>query len=106
MYLLYVDESGDTGRNGSKHLILAGAARFEGRWRWVRNDIETLLAKYFPNPVDRPRELHASEVRKGRGPYSKLTQGQREQLRDEACAILTRLGDTDVALYCIVPRLE
>ncbi len=101
MYLLYVDESGDTGLKGSTHLILAGAALFEGKWRWVRNDIEALLAK-FPTASDRPRGLHASEVRKGRGPYSKLTQDQRDQLLNEACAILRNLGVKEITLFGIV----
>lgn len=102
MYLLYVDESGDTGSKGSRHLILAGAALFEGKWRSVRGDIDALLMKYFPNVSDRPRELHASEVRKGRGPYSKLTPAQRDALRDEACAILCNLGHKEVTLFGIV----
>ena len=34
VYLLYVDESDDTGVKGPEYLVLAGAALFEGKWRW------------------------------------------------------------------------
>lgn len=102
MYLLYVDESGDTGLKGSKHLILAGAALFEGKWRWIRSDLEKLLEKYFPSAADRPRELHAAEVRKGRVEYSKLTPGQRHTLLEEACKILTDLNDKEITLFAII----
>lgn len=102
MYLLYVDESGDTGIKGSDHLVLAGAALFEGKWRWIRGDLEKLLEKYFPLAAGRPRELHSAEVRKGRGPYSLLTPSQRSDLLTEACGLLTGLKQNEVCLFTIV----
>jgi hypothetical protein len=43
MYVCYVDESGDPGRNGSTYLLLGAAAIFEGRWRSVREDLDQLI---------------------------------------------------------------
>lgn len=85
-----------------KHLILAGAGLFEGKWRSIRNDIESLLEKFFPNAADRPRELHASEARKGRGPYSRLSKDDRDRLLGDACAILSNLRDKEITLFGIV----
>jgi hypothetical protein len=102
MYLLYVDESGDTGIKGSDHLILTGAALFEGKWRWIHSDLAKLLARFFPIEAERPRELHASEARKSRGEYSRLTQAQREELLRDACGLLTALRSHEVCLFTIV----
>jgi hypothetical protein len=49
-YLLYVDESGDPGISGSSHLILAGAALFEGKWLPLEKDLRLLIDTYFPAP--------------------------------------------------------
>ena len=102
MYLLYVDESGDTGPQGSSHLVLAGAALFEGKWRWIKRDLEALLTRYFPATATRPRELHCAEARKGRGPYAQLTQGQRDALLADACALLDNLKEKELALFTVV----
>lgn len=57
MYLLYVDESGDPGPNGSDFLLLGAAALFEGKWRHVDQEIRNLLDRYFTS-LPRPDELH------------------------------------------------
>ena len=57
MYLCYVDESGDPGPKGSSHLVLTGAAVFEGKWSYLRQDLERLIARYWPAPP-RPSEIH------------------------------------------------
>jgi hypothetical protein len=102
VYLLYVDESGDTGVRGSSHLILAGAALFDGKWRRVRGDLGAILEKHFPSAADRPREFHASEVRKGRGPYSRLEPAQRDGLTTDVCALVTGLKQSEVCLFAII----
>ena len=45
MYLSYVDESGDTGRNGSRHLLLGAAALFEGRWSYRPGECRCCLLR-------------------------------------------------------------
>lgn len=102
MYLLYVDESGDSGRKGSRHLLLGAAALFEGKWRAVKTDLEHLLEKYFPDLADRPAELHCTDVRRGRGPYSKLSKEDRSALLQDACALLKGLAGNEIALFTVV----
>ena len=67
MNLLYVDESGDTGRTGADHLVLGAAALFEGKWRQLREALQGLLKHDFPDASKRPHEIHASHVRSGKG---------------------------------------
>jgi hypothetical protein len=103
MYLLYVDESGDTGlAGGSKHLLLAGVALFEGKWRWLKDELEFLLTRYFPNAAERPVEIHTADVRKGRVQYSKLTQAQRLQFLADTCAIIHRLNERELTFFTVV----
>lgn len=102
MYLLYVDESGDSGRRGSKHLLLGGAALFEGKWRSVQSELAVMLERYFPNVADRPRELHCTDIRRGRSAYSQLTPRDRQALLDDACGMVNALGPTEVALFTVV----
>ena len=65
MYLLYVDESGDPGRNGSPYLILGAVALFEGKWLPLERDVRLLIDHYFPAPP-RPSEIHLADLRKGK----------------------------------------
>jgi hypothetical protein len=42
--------------------MLSGAALFEGRWRNVREDLDQLIARYFPPPAIRPPEIHLEHL--------------------------------------------
>jgi len=101
MYLCYVDESGDTGAKGSRHLLLGAAALFEGRWSYVKQDIEALLGRYFPVGL-RPAEVHCTDVRHGRGPYSRLRPDQRAALLNDLCQAVTAMLDVEVRLFTVV----
>ncbi len=87
MYLCYVDESGDTGPRGSKHLLLGAAALFEGRWSYVSNDFSKVIGQYFPAPP-RPKEIHCTDVRGGRGAYATLSRDQRMDLLADVAALM------------------
>ena len=78
MYLCYVDESGDPGPRGSSHLILTGTALFEGKWMALRQQLELLVAKYWP-VGSRPSEIHLAELRQGKGAFRSLSVPQRNQ---------------------------
>ncbi len=67
MYFLYVDASGNPERYGSQHIVLGGAALFEGVWRQIGENLRDLIASYFPDPARRPGEIHCSELRSGTG---------------------------------------
>jgi Protein of unknown function (DUF3800) len=103
MYLCYVDESGDPGLGGrgSKHLLLGAALLFEGRWVHAKTEINTLLTKYFPT-APRPRELHCTEIRRGRNECSRLTWQQRRDLLDEFCQLATAMLDVELRMFTVV----
>jgi hypothetical protein len=101
VYLCYVDESGDTGPRGSRHLLLGAAALFEGRWSYVSNDFDNLISHYFPAPP-RPREIHCADVRGGRDEFAPLSRQQRQDLLADACRIVTGMLETEVRLFTVI----
>ncbi len=101
MYLCYVDESGDPGPRGSSHLVLTGAALFEGKWMALRQQLEFLIAKYWP-AVPRPHEIHLAELRQGKGAFRSLTIPQRNQLESELCAIAAGLLSTELRVFTVI----
>ena len=101
MYLCYVDESGDTGPRGSKHLLLGAAALFEGRWSYVSNDFSKVIGQYFPAPP-RPKEIHCTDVRGGRGAYATLSRDQRMDLLADVCRVVTGMIDTEIRLFTVI----
>src|SRR5712692_8444644 len=96
-YLLYVDESGDPGIGGSSHLILAGAALFEGKWLPLEKDLRLLIDRYFPAPP-KPTEIHMAELRQGRGAFRSLTKARRAGLLNDFCQLATNLLATELTL--------
>lgn len=101
MYLLYVDESGDPGPNGSPYLLLGAAALFEGKWLHVENEIRALIARYFPNPPQ-PDEIHFGPLRQGRGVYRGLSAADRQSLLSDFCSIVTNLLSNEIALFTVI----
>lgn len=103
MYILYVDESGDTSlTGGSKHLILGAAALFEGEWRWLRSGLQSLLEKYFPSAADRPAEIHCSDIRRGKHEFSKISKEQRLQLLLDACSYVAKFSAKQITLFSVI----
>ncbi|MBI2803641.1 MAG: DUF3800 domain-containing protein [Planctomycetes bacterium] len=100
-YLLYVDESGDPGRHGSSHLILAGAALFEGKWLPLEKDLRMLIDRFFPVPP-KPTEIHLAELRQGRGVFRSLTKGERTALLNEFCQVATNLIETELTCFAVI----
>ncbi|MBA3480611.1 MAG: DUF3800 domain-containing protein [Pirellulales bacterium] len=101
MYLLYVDESGDPGINGSEHLLLAGAAVFEGKWQYIDRDLHRLICQYFPIEP-RPTEIHAADLYKGKKEYRRLSPQDRAQLIQDLGNLVRNLLPTEVALFTVI----
>ena len=87
MYICYLDESGDPGVRGSEYLLLGAAALFEGRWRYMREDIDRLIQKHFTTSTVRPAEIHMVELRQGKGNFRGLSRIQREAIETDLCNI-------------------
>ncbi len=101
MYLCYVDESGDPGPKGSTHLVLTGAALFEGKWRHLREDLDRITAVYWPVPP-RPTEFHLNELQGGKGAFRSLTPVDRERLKLDLCQVATRLLDSELRVFTVI----
>lgn len=101
VYLCYVDESGDPGPRGSTHLVLTGAAVFEGKWSYLLRDLELLVAKYWPTPP-RPTEIHLAEMRSRQGAFRRLTRPQRTALETDLCALVNGLLSTELRVFAVV----
>jgi len=85
MYLIYVDETGNTGTNlndPEQPIFLLGALVIsEEKWRPLEEELEACLEKYFPN---RPNnfEVHASALRRGDGYFGMFPVAHRIEFRD------------------------
>lgn len=102
MYLLYVDESGDPGPNGSRFLVLGAAALFEGKWLPIERELRLLVDKYFPAGGPRPKEIHLSELRKGKKDFRFLSPAQRNSLVSDFCQIATNLLSTELVMFSVI----
>lgn len=87
MYLVYLDESGQSGANLNDPkqpvFVLAALVVPEASWLGVEQDLTGLLNSFFP---DRPEnlEIHAAALRNGNGYLRSQPLGKRLEFRD-AC---------------------
>lgn len=102
MYVCYVDESGDPGKNGSTYLLLGAIAIFEGRWRNVREDLDQLILKYFPPPGARPPEIHLADVRRGKAPYRGMTAAQKSAMIADLCQVAANNLATELRFFTVI----
>lgn len=101
MYLCYVDESGDPGPRGSSHLVLTGAAIFEGKWRFLREELDQMVARYWPTG-SRPTELHLADLRSRKGAYRSLTRAQCGALEAELRSMVSGLLSTELVAFTVI----
>ncbi|MBM3327855.1 MAG: DUF3800 domain-containing protein [Calditrichaeota bacterium] len=102
MYILYVDESGDTGlgAESTRHYVLAGIALFEGAWRKVTEYIENIQRDFFPDAGVRV-EFHFKHLRHGKGVYSHLTHDDRNALWTRIESVW-QLHHRDFSSFCVI----
>ena len=94
MHILYVDEAGDGGIAGSKHLVLAGAAMHEAQWRHLTKLVDEAQKHHFPT-AGSTLELHASPLRAGRQNFRGIPKKQRYVALDD---IYSRIGNVNKGL--------
>ncbi len=87
MYLFYVDESGDPGLNGSRYLLLGGAALFEGQWARSKDLLDEVRVTCTPTAKPVPRELHFKDIRQGLDEYRGWSEAQRGAIIASACNV-------------------
>src|SRR5690349_11725436 len=87
MYLLYFDESGNSGTNladPQQPVFVLGALIVpEVAWQAVERDLELCLDKHVPPPRDVRFEIHAGDLRQGTGHFKGVPVSKRLAIRDE-----------------------
>lgn len=87
MYLIYFDESGNSGTNLADAqqpvFVLGALVVLESSWQAVEADLERVLDLRFPPPRAAGFEVHAGDLRQGTGDFKGVPVVQRLALRDE-----------------------
>ncbi|NLT69973.1 MAG: DUF3800 domain-containing protein [Verrucomicrobiaceae bacterium] len=86
MHLIYIDESGNTGRNLSDLdqpvFVLGALVVPETFWQRIESDLEEAIKLYGPKIANLDFEVHAGDIRQGTGVFRGLTVADRLTLRD------------------------
>jgi len=94
LHLVYLDESGNTGTNLNDTeqpiFLLAALIVPEAVWQPLERDLEQAIARHVPSMPD-GLEIHATDLRSGRGAFKDISVDKRIALRDEWLQIATRL---------------
>jgi hypothetical protein len=87
VYLIYFDESGNSGTNLSDPqqpvFVLGALIVPEHKWQSVEADLEGSLDKHVPPPRPAAFEIHAGDLRQGTGPFKGISVAARLAIRDE-----------------------
>lgn len=86
MHLIYIDESGNTGRNltdPSQPIFVLGALVVpENSWQAIESDLESAIRSHGPRPGKRDYEIHGGDIRQGTGVFKGVSVADRLKLRD------------------------
>lgn len=86
MHLIYVDESGNTGTNFTDSqqplFVLAALIVPETCWIELESDLEAALRELCPSIAAADGEIHATELRSGRGEFRGVAVTDRIAIRD------------------------
>jgi len=99
MFLVYVDESGNTGLNLKDQqqpvFILAAMILHESKWFVLEGKFLEISRKYLGSVLPSPYELHTMDLKNGRGSFKELSFERRLSFRDD---LLTLLIEDDVRI--------
>jgi len=94
MYLIYFDESGNSGTNladPQQPVFVLGALIIpEKSWQAVEADLERSLDQHVPAPRAPGFEVHAGDLRQGAGAFKGVAVAQRLALRDAWLQVAAR----------------
>ncbi len=96
MYLIYFDESGNSGTNladPQQPVFVLGALIVpETAWQSVESDLEAALDKHMPPPRSPGFEVHAGDLRQGTGDFKGVSVANRLALRDAWLGLAAKHG--------------
>jgi hypothetical protein len=94
MYLIYFDESGNSGNNLADPqqpvFVLGALIVHESVWQGVEVDLEASLNRHVTSPRSTTFEVHAGDLRQGTGAFKGIPMASRIALRDEWMSIAAR----------------
>lgn len=87
MYLLYFDESGNSGNNLADPqqpvFVLGALIVHESVWQAIETDLDSALSLHVRSPRPIGFEVHAGDLRQGTGAFKGVSIASRIALRDE-----------------------
>lgn len=96
MHLIYIDESGNTGRNLSDPaqpvFVLGALVVPEADWQSIEADLENAIIEHGPKDKDADFEVHGGDIRQGTGAFKGVSVADRLKLRDAWLEIACRYG--------------
>jgi hypothetical protein len=97
-----VDESGDAGSSpgSSRHFVLAGIAMFEGAWRKITSQMDSLQASFFPQAATKI-EFHFKHLRHGVGLFAQLSDDDRAKLHAEISTLWKKHHGKDFSSFAV-----
>jgi len=96
MYLIYVDEAGNTGRNLNDpqqpyHVVLALPVR-EDQWHDVEREMGLIVDRHIPEPDRATFEFHAHDLHQGTGYFRGWQRAVRVTIAHELLGLLERFA--------------
>jgi hypothetical protein len=86
MHLIYIDESGNTGRNLSDPdqpvFVLGALVIPETSWQVIESDLEEAIQLHGPKVENPDFEVHGGDIRQGTGVFKGVSVTDRLKLRD------------------------
>lgn len=106
MYLLYLDESGDTSNYQEQaHFVIAGVGIYEFRIDILAKRLRETQRQYFPQ-INIPIVFHATDIHAGKGIFRTLTKETREKLLVDLYNIINEHRFPNVVVFGAVIGLE
>ena len=94
MYLIYFDESGNTGNNLSDSqqpiFVLAALLVPDDSWQLLEKELNESFLKHFPDLFRGGVEVHATEIASGRNEFKGTDLSKRIRFRDEWMSLAKR----------------
>lgn len=86
MHLIYIDESGNTGRNladpAQPIFVLGALVVPESSWQKIEGDLEQAILDHGPKGQTEEFEIHGGDIRQGTGVFKGVAVADRLKLRD------------------------
>lgn len=96
MHLIYMDETGNTGTDLSNPeqpvFVLCALIVPEQCWQTLESDLESMIKQHIPEIALQGGEVHATDLRSGKGAFKNIAPAQRIELRDSWLTVAQKHG--------------